>query len=461
MAYRNFYNRLPGVQATFNDGNLSRVAPEIRSGAKLLIASSAEQGFTNRLYSVDSLDSVITEFGENSSIAKSLQLARANGAQNVDLVKVNGKQAHFLIKKAIDGADFQKETVIKISPKRTGKMFIGTTAGSSSASTTEVLSGYALALIPFKKGNIFKQRALIYQINNVNQPRTLIYDSEMILARNLASFDIELNNLPGNDKILVTPEFFNTGAVEDFQISLEDAVAAFDNSQIKVGNLKVLSAIQDSDIAVFQVDKTQDSAIDAAYSIVTFQPENIDEVNHLERFAGLEVKYHDLDYLDADFIYCDGCYADILPVELGSLTDSEKLEYGAHKLGYMWKYIYEGKPYVFFFGRKTPFDAANIVDSYTVNGLSFQFSADQKKIGDLLNLVDITFHVDPANGDDLSPGIEIFTTDTGRVECHITRETVYKAKLQPKMKDMLRPLIEEIEQNDEKLNFNDFCEEQF
>jgi len=268
----------PGVQATFNDGNLSRVAPEIRSGAKLLIASSAEQGFTNRLYSVDSLDSVITEFGENSSIAKSLQLARANGAQNVDLVKVNGKQAHFLIKKAIDGADFQKETVIKISPKRTGKMFIGTTAGSSSASTTEVLSGYALALIPFKKGNIFKQRALIYQINNVNQPRTLIYDSEMILARNLASFDIELNNLPGNDKILVTPEFFNTGAVEDFQISLEDAVAAFDNSQIKVGNLKVLSAIQDSDIAVFQVDKTQDSAIDAAYSIVTFQPENIDEV---------------------------------------------------------------------------------------------------------------------------------------------------------------------------------------
>jgi len=180
LAYRNFYSRLPGVQATFNDGNLANVAPEIKSGAKLLIASSAEQGYTNRLFSVDSLESVITEFGENSSIAKSLQLARANGAQNVDIVKVNGKQSHFLIKKAIEGADFQKETIIKISPKRTGKMFVGTTNANGSDTTVDVLAGYAIALLPFKKGNIFKQRVLLYQINNVNQPKTLIYDSEML-----------------------------------------------------------------------------------------------------------------------------------------------------------------------------------------------------------------------------------------------------------------------------------------
>ena len=29
MAYRNFYSRLPGVQATFNDGNLARITPEV------------------------------------------------------------------------------------------------------------------------------------------------------------------------------------------------------------------------------------------------------------------------------------------------------------------------------------------------------------------------------------------------------------------------------------------------
>ena len=422
MAYKNFYSRLPGVQATFNDGNLSKVAPEIKTGAKLLIASSAEQGYTNRLFSVDSLESVISEFGENSSIAKSLQIARANGAQNVDLVKVNGKQSHFLVKKAIADADFQKETIIKVSPKRTGKVNIGTTSANGSGLTVDVLGAYALALLPFKKGNIFKQRALIYQINNVNQPRTLIYDSEMLLARNLAAFDIELNNDPGNDQILVTPEFFNVDGVEDFQISLEDAVAAFDNSQIKVTLLKSLDSIIDSDIAVFSADKTVESAISADYSVVTLSPEVIDEVNHLERFAGLEVKYHDLDYLDADFIYCDGCFADIAPVQLGSLTASEKLEYGAHKLGYMWKYVYEGKPYVFFFGRKTPFDAANIVNNYTLDGLTFLFSDNQKKIGDLLNLIDIHFHVDENASDD-EPGIELFTSDTGRVECHITRQT--------------------------------------
>lgn len=417
MAYRNFYSRLPGVQATFNDGNLANVAPEIKSGAKLLIASSAEQGYTNRLFSVDSLESVITEFGENSSIAKSLQLARANGAQNVDIVKVNGKQSHFLIKKTIEGADFQKETIIKISPKRTGKMFVGTTNANGSDTTVDVLAGYAIALLPFKKGNIFKQRVLLYQINNVNQPRTLIYDSEMLLANNLSAFDIEINNAPGNDQILVTPEFFNTTGAEDFQISLEDAVAAFDNKQIKVTLIKTLSSITSSDISVFNSDKTAESAISADYSIVTLQPENIDQVTHLERFAGLEVKYHDLDYLDADFIYCDGCYADIAPVELGALSSSEKLEYGAHKLGYMWKYVYEGKPYVFFFGRKNPFDSANIVDSYTSDGITFGFSADQKKIGDLLNLVDIKFHVDAVL---VEPAVEIFTSDTGRVECHIT-----------------------------------------
>lgn len=417
MAYRNFYSRLPGVQATFNDGNLANVAPEIKSGAKLLIASSAEQGYTNRLFSVDSLESVITEFGETSSIAKSLQLARANGAQNVDVVKVNGKQSHFLIKKSIEGADFQKETIIKISPKRTGRMFVGTTNGSGSDTTVDVLAGYVVALLPFKKGNIFKQRVLLYQINNVNQPKTLIYDSEMLLTNSLSAFDIEINNAPGNDQILVTPEFFNTTGAEDFQISLEDAVAAFDNKQIKVTLLKTLSSITSSDISVFNSDKTVESAINADYSVITLQPENIDQVTHLERFAGLEVKYHDLDYLDADFIYCDGCYADIAPVELGALSSSEKLEYGAHKLGYMWKYVYEGKPYVFFFGRKNPFDSANIVDSYTSGGITFSFSADQKKIGDLLNLVDIKFHVDGAL---LEPAVEIFTSDTGRVECHIT-----------------------------------------
>lgn len=429
MAYRNFYSRLPGVQATFNDGNLARITPEVRSGSKLLIASSAEQGFTNRLYSVSSIDAVVTEFGENSSVAKAVQLAKVNGAQNVDVVKVNGKQAHFLIKKSIEGADFQKETIIKISPKRTGKMYVGTTSASGDNTTVDVLAGYVIALLPFKKGNIFKQRILAYQVNNVNQPRTLIYDSEMLLATNLASFDIEINNAPGNDQILVTPEFFNTTGAEDFQISLEDAVAAFDNKQIKVTLLKTLSSITSSDISVFNSDKTLESATNADYSVVTLQPENIDQVSHLERFAGLEVKYHDLDYLDADFIYCDGCYADIAPVELGALSSSEKLEYGAHKLGYMWKYVYEGKPYVFFFGRKNPFDSANIVDSYVgITGkLDFEFSADQKKLGDLLNLVDLKFHVDSAL-DLFEPALEIFTSDTGRVECHISTKNGFIAE---------------------------------
>ena len=433
MAYRNFYSRLPGVQATFNDGNLARITPEVKSGAKFLIASSAEQGFTNRLYSVDSIDSVLTEFGENSSIAKAVQLAKVNGAQNVDVVKVNGKQAHLLIKKSIAGADFQKETIIKISPKRTGKMFVGTTNASGSDTTVDILAGYAIALLPFKKGNIFKQRILAYQINNVNQPRTLVYDSEMLLATNLASFDIEINNEPGNDQILVTPGFFNTAGAdpEVFEISLEDAVTAFDNKQIKVTLLQTLSQISASDISVFQSDKSADSlpSENNGYSVIKFEPENIDQVSHLERFAGLEVKYHDLDYLDADFIYCDGCYADIAPVELGALSSSEKLEYGAHKLGYMWKYIYEGKPYVFFFGRKNPFDSTNIVDSYEgITGkLDFEFSTDQKKLGDLLNLVDLKFHVDSAV-DLLEPALEIFTSDTGRVECHISTKNGFIAE---------------------------------
>lgn len=432
MAYRNFYSKLPGVQATFNDGNLARITPEVKSGAKFLIASSAEQGFTNRLFSVDSIDSVLTEFGENSSIAKAVQLAKVNGAQNVDVVKVNGKQAHFLIKKSIAGADFQKETIIKISPKRTGKMFVGTTNASGSDTTVDILAGYAIALLPFKKGNIFKQRILAYQINNVNQPRTLIYDSEMILATNLASFDIEINNEPGNDQILVTPGFFNTAnATTAPEISLEDAVTAFDNKQIKVTLLKTLSDISASDISVFQSDKLADSlpSEDNGYSIIKFEPENIDQVSHLERFAGLEVKYHDLDYLDADFIYCDGCYADIAPVELGALSSSEKLEYGAHKLGYMWKYIYEGKPYVFFFGRKNPFNSANIVDSYEgITGkLDFEFNDDQKKLGDLLNLVDLKFHVD-STLDLFEPALEIFTSDTGRVECHVSTKNGFIAQ---------------------------------
>ena len=126
----------------------------------------------------------------------------------------------------------------------------------------------------------------------------------------------------------------------------------------------------------------------------------------------------DLEYTDVDFLVPERAYVDVDPVNMESLTPASAKNYGQEALGYLWKYIYNGKPYMFMFGYGEPFDSDRVKSAQhalTVGGVDVNFtaSAGALALGDLLNLVELHFH-DGANA------VEAFPNEEGLVELHIT-----------------------------------------
>ena len=70
--------------------------------------------------------------------------------------------------------------------------------------------------------------------------------------------------------------------------------------------------------------------------------------------------YEDLEYTDVDFLVPEGAYVDVDPVDMDRLDTDAAKNYGQSALGYLWKYIYNGKPYMFMFGYQAPFEDARV-----------------------------------------------------------------------------------------------------
>jgi len=423
MAYKDFYSRVPGVNSTYNDGNLSKTTNN-PAGPKILIAGASEKGINGRIYTAESLQRIMNEFGEFSELANAAQLSLGNtsvvpgqaGAPQVEVVRVGAKEEHLLIKKVLSGKT-ETETIIRISPKRTGLIRLD-------SSDVNVFSVLKLALLPVKKNNIYKQRVIIYQINSGSTPDSVVYDSEMVLTQNLSDFEVEINNDAGISQILFTPHALGAVGAAD---SLNDVIDAI--GTITSTNLKKFSDILIGDIHAFNAVATNNSAAvsNAVYSLVKHQPGPVDasSISYLERFASMEAKYEDLDYLNSEMIYCDGCCADVYPFDITTATNDLAVDYGNYSLGYMWKYVYEGKPYVFMFGRKNPFLAANLGDEAAdapiaiATNYSIKLTAGQKLIGDLLNLVEL----EVVQGG--SASVEIYPTDKGLIKILVTETAAH------------------------------------
>lgn len=443
MAYKDFYSRLPGVQSTYNDGSLATVSNRNSAFPKILVAAAASKGFTNRIYNVDTLDAVLKEFGEYSDVSNAVQLVQNNGGRNIDLVKVGAKESHFLITKLLSATSKEEEIVIKITPKKQGKVTINTL-------DVEVLKSYKLALVPFKKGNLYKQRVLLFQINGAKISDSIIYDSEMLLAKNLLDFDIEINNDIGVKHILFTPGILKANTAK----KIDDVVSDIAANKLDTASLLSLSdyALKDNDsnyVNANKIHKFNDVATDSVeldmdfYSLKTLNAvsQDINEIDNNQRYAGLEVKINDLDYYEADMIYVDGAYADVQSVDLSTIPLEEQVEYSTKYLGYMWKYTYEGKPYIFIFGNKTPFSEKNVRSAIETSSadsvitlsnfkdLSLTLTPKQRELGDLLNLVKIVMHINDASIPapvlltDKYYKVETFPNHEGLYEVHISLRT--------------------------------------
>lgn len=442
MAYKDFYSRLPGVQSTYNDGSLATISTRNNAFPKILVAAAAAKGFTNRIYSVDTLDAVLKEFGEYSDVSNAVQLVQNNGGRNIDLVKIGAKESHFLITKLLSASSKEEEIVIKITPKKQGKVAINSV-------DIEVLKSYKLALVPFKKGNLYKQRIFLFQINGAKIADSIVYDSEMLLAKNLLDFDIEINNDVGVKYILFTPGILKANTAKKIDEVVTDIAA----NKLDTANLLTLSdlVLKDESGAYVNADKIHkfvDSTTDSVeldtdiYSLKALNAvsQNISEIDNNQRYAGLEVKINDLDYYEADMIYVDGAYADVQPVDLSAIPLEEQIEYSTKYLGYMWKYVYEGKPYTFIFGNKTPFSEQNVRSvvelptsdsSITLSNfkdLVLTLTPKQRELGNLLNLIKVVMHINDGSIVQAAPTdpyykVETFPNYEGLYEVHISLMT--------------------------------------
>lgn len=423
MAYKDFYTRVPGTNITYNDGTLSATKSQ-EAGPRVMIAASAVKGIAGRLFTAESLESTVSEFGDFSELATAYQTALANLPQtsNVDLVRIATKAEHLLVQKISKADSAEYETIIKISPKRQGDVLVGN-------SEVDAFKAYRLALVPVKKGNIYKQRVVIVQ-DLTSSTKAIVYDSELEYTQNLADFDVEINNDVGNDQILFTPHAYSTtGAASTLS-------AAAEQKSISINNLITFKDLVIGNIHVFNASDAADSAAvsNPTYQIIKHTQSSTYSPDYLNKYASLEVKYQDLDYLNSDMIYVEGCYADILPLDLANASISQAIDYGSYNLGYMWKYVHEGTPYSYMFGRKDALSSDNvstderILATTTIGGtipttvtqLSYQVGSAGIVLGDLLNLFEVEI-LDLADG---ATSVEMFPLNTGKIKVAIKPGTI-------------------------------------
>lgn len=424
MAYQNLTLRnIAGeMTATFNDNRMrASLPPEPEVGPRLFATGLAKKGLAYEVFRHTNISQSFVEFSSDSEIARIIAGAkRANQTTPLLVSRIGSKSDHFMIKRRISGS-FEKENYLIIKPL----VFQEADSDREVRASAEQLK---MVLMPYVEGNLVRQRVLL-ATESVTGRISVVYDSERIIRPNGdLIFDTEINVPVG--EFLLTPAAFESSEVANF----------VNNGSYNLTAIKALSELTPRFKAVETLSKWEDTAgadilskttlvdvFDSANTnvlntLADFSNEVIngsapDYINHCERYAGNEIAYDKLEFENVDFIYCEKCYADTPAVSL-SETDNlaKQIRWADSSLGYFWKFIFNGKPYMFMFNESAPFTNSLVAD-YSYNNIEYEFSDDQKKVGNLLNLVQMNIHV--VNGT-AQTEVESFFNEKGLIECHVT-----------------------------------------
>lgn len=416
MAYQNLTLRnIAGeMSATYNDNNMrSQGEIEPKSGPVSFVTGLAKSGLQYEPYRYENFSSALQEFSSRSELARIVTAVNgANRSTPMVMSRIGAKPYHVMIKRAIPGS-YEKETLVSVKPQLIQ-------VPESDRSIRGTLEQLKLVLMPYVEGSLVRQRALIALISNTGISR-IIYDSERMF-RNDGDlvFDVELE-LPVGE-FLFTPSAFSSSLTSPFINgtydfddikALSEVTPTFADVELMSKTSDILS--QNNFVDIFGSNASADISTDTSYSIDFIDASVPDYIDNCERYAGNELAYEKLEFENIDFLYCEKCYADVNPVSINASTPlAEQIEWPKNSLGFYWKFIFNGRPNMFFFVRSNPFDSAN-VDNYSHSGIDYSLSTEQKAVGDLLNLVE--FHLHPSAG--ATTSVESFWNDRGLVECHI------------------------------------------
>jgi hypothetical protein len=445
MSYQNLkYTNIAGeITATYNDNNMRRnesvAAP---AGPGLLMTATGKQGLENQPFrtsaSLASVQRFAQEFGSDSDVTRMIAAAQqvANETVPVSIMRIGAKPFHFAIEKATNGLH-EKEAWLTITPYATREE-------DSAAELQSTVNQLSVLLQPFREGSLIRQRVVIYN----NETARPVYDSEGIIADQIAEslFDVDINIPAG--MFLWTPNSFDSSALSTVTLEniydLADIRSAYRTATslrlsgdsatggaiIADGWKTEIKIVDEFDLTDQTLSEYNVANVGSEISFHSTTGSAGDFISSCERYAANEVAYEELEFENISFLHCDRCYADAQPVEIDAGMDFKKqLSWQKHNLGYMWKYVFNGRPNIFMSARKNPFDNSNVRNDYTYDGIQYELDATQELLGDALNLVE--FHLHPG-----APGtpteVESFFTSKGLVECHVDFDADMPAEVDAK-----------------------------
>ncbi len=433
MSYQNLkYTNIAGeITATYNDNNM-RISGDITAppGPGLVMLATAKQGLENRTFRTnatrDALVQLAQEFNAESDVLRLAAAAQQVVSQNVpvSMIRIGAKPFHFILEKETKNIH-EKEAWITITP-------YATMEEDTAADLQNTINNISLFLQPYREGSLIRQRVVLYgQTSN-----TVFYDSEGILVDAEADsiFDVDINVPTG--QFLYTKSAFDNNILNPIDL---DSIYNLADLRFRYSTATALKLTGDTvnagteslegwktEIQIvdeFQLTKMSMEDYNAAnpnegFTLRSITGSNGDFISYCERYAANELAYEELEFESISFLHCDKCHADVNPVEMdtGGMDLQTQLSWQNYDLGYMWKYVYNGRPHIFMSARKNPFDKANVTNSYLHNSMKFTMSETQQGVGDLLNLV--TFYIRPGKVGDITE-VESFFNDRGYVECHI------------------------------------------
>ncbi len=421
MAYQNFYSNLPGVRASFRDGILSALAPT--NSPNIVVIGTAAKGPSYNVYGDNGTSILTTQFGSSDLIHNLSQIKQMIGnSGSVGAIKVGGTEGHLLITKTI-ATSYEQEEILRISCLRREDGFFNKAK---------------LILLPFESSGIVRQRVIVIDENN-----NALLDSESILTQNVDDFEVSINNDFGIQHILYTPGVYSSDSTQYGSVKCEDLLSLVFDTNI-LATLPTLSALVKGDVFKFSnnVKSATGAAIGVDYSIPKILPiSGSGESSYNKLYAAGELLSEKLHQFTSSIFVAPKWHANIMGSDITAIDPLKQDAYFYDKksLGYMFKVMYQGKPYVFMFGRKLAISSSNVravddpyvypvKDSNLVpqNWLQFILKTEaQRELGDLLNLVEFHFHPSKAT----NKCAEWFFNYRGKIECHIDLNTAFNAAL--------------------------------
>ena len=340
MAYQDLAlrNVAGEIAVTYNDNNMrSTVENDPSYGPRVFATATAKTGVAGKVYRVDNLARAMADFDSRSELADLVSRIRgANDTMPLSVARVGSKKSHFILQRDVASDSFEKETLISITPVLSQEEDLDRRIRKS-------LANYKLILLPFVEGNLVRQRVLIVASNFKESQHVIVFDSERVLQINGdALFDVEIN-LPLGE-CLVTPDASELTLANGFTLAeLQDhsdlrAFKYADLPRLSDGN--VLTKIQhldllDEDVEVLSANNTD------GYILEQIDGAAGEYISHVERYAANEAMYEELEFEDFQYLYCEGCYADINPVVLSSNSTLKQQAYWhQNALGHMWKFVF-------------------------------------------------------------------------------------------------------------------------